>query len=202
MDTAHDAAPAGAVATELRADAARNRARVIEVARGQVDAGDLTLPMNTIAKLAGVGVGTVYRHFPTRPALLEAVAADAFDALLVEARVAAADPSAASALEHLLRSALRLLSTDQSFAAVLASPTCACVETMQRGEELGALIGQVLDGARRARLIRDDISSDDLRRLISGVEHALRVGPDVDGKFDLYLAVLLGGLELPRSDGD
>ena len=158
---------------ELRSDAARNRARVIEVARAQVDAGDLTLPMNTIAKLGGVGVGTVYRHFPTRQALLEAVAADAFDALLVEARLAAAEPSGASALERLLRCALRLVSTDQGFAAVLESPTCACTETLQRGAELGALITSVLDRARRARLIRDDITADDLRCLMSGFGHTV-----------------------------
>ncbi|MFI6458736.1 TetR family transcriptional regulator, partial [Streptosporangium amethystogenes] len=50
--------------TALRADAARNRARVLKVAREQLAMGDDSLMLNTIARLAGVGVGTVYRHFP------------------------------------------------------------------------------------------------------------------------------------------
>src|SRR5487761_1103632 len=79
-------------AMDLRADAARNRAQVIEVARQQVATGDLTLPLNAIARLAGVGVGTVYRHFPTRQALLEALVADAFAELIDVSRAAAAEP--------------------------------------------------------------------------------------------------------------
>ena len=55
---------------DLRADAARNRERVLEVARELLEAGDETLPMNLIARRAGVGVGTVYRHFPTKEALV------------------------------------------------------------------------------------------------------------------------------------
>ena len=58
----------------LRADSARVRARMLAAARERLAAGDLELPMNAIAKAAGVGVGTMYRHFPTRQALLESLA--------------------------------------------------------------------------------------------------------------------------------
>jgi AcrR family transcriptional regulator len=182
---------------ELRADAARNRARVLEVAREQIDAGDLSLPMNTIARQAGVGVGTVYRHFPTRQALLEEVASDGFEELLAEARQAAVDVDPAKGLERLLRRAGQLLSDDPAFAAVLATPTCVCEATMQRGAELGSSIATVLERARRSGLVRRDVTPDDLRRLVSGLEHALHAGPRDETKLDVYLEVLLAGLRSP-----
>jgi AcrR family transcriptional regulator len=182
---------------ELRADAARNRARVLQVARQQIDAGNLALPMNAIARNAGVGVGTVYRHFPTREALLEEVAADAFEELLAEARQAAAERDPATALEMLMRRAVQLLIDDPAFAAVLATPTCVCEATMRRGAELGSSITIVLERARKSGLVRRDITADDLRRLICGLEHALRAGPRDDTKLDVYLGVLLTGLRAP-----
>jgi AcrR family transcriptional regulator len=75
--------------TELRADAVRNRARILRIARGQLAAGDTSLQLNAIARLAGVGVGTVYRHFPNRHALVEALSAER---LLLD-RLQAAAPS-------------------------------------------------------------------------------------------------------------
>jgi AcrR family transcriptional regulator len=183
----------------LRADAARNRRAVIETARRQVASGDLTLPMNTIAREAGVGVGTVYRHFPTRQALLETVAASAFQALLDEAGCAAMEPDPKRALEELLRFAVRLLATDPGFAALLAYPTFECPETLQMGTALGESITQVLNRARRAGLIRADITADDLRRLMSGLDQALKSGLDPASKIDLYLNVLMVGLR-PRPE--
>jgi AcrR family transcriptional regulator len=198
MDAAGQADPGPA--PTLRADAARNRRSVIETARRQVAAGDLTLPMNTIAREAGVGVGTVYRHFPTRQALLETVAAGAFQALVEEAQKAAAEPDPEHALEGLLRFAVRLLATDRGFAALLACPTFECPETLQMGTALGESITQVLDRARQAGLIRADISADDLRRLMSGLDQALKSGSDEASKIDLYLNVLILGLR-PRAEG-
>lgn len=60
----------------VRADAARNRARVLEVAYQTFAADGLSVPVDEIARRAGVGAGTVYRHFPTKEALFQAVIAD------------------------------------------------------------------------------------------------------------------------------
>jgi AcrR family transcriptional regulator len=182
---------------ELRADAARNRARVIGVVRELIDSGDLSLPMNSIAKLAEVGVGTVYRHFPTRQTLLEAVAAEAFEALIVEASGAALERDPAVGLERLLRRALELLVRDRSFAAVLSTPGCEGVAILKLAAQLGGSIATVLERARNANLIRQDIGPEDLRRLICGIEHAVRAGSDGEAMVDLYLDVLLQGLRGP-----
>ena len=81
----------------------RARTRMLAAARARVTAGDLDLPMNAVAKDAGVGVGTMYRHFPSRQALL---AVQSLAALVVDATRAAGHPDVAGGLAGLLRSAL------------------------------------------------------------------------------------------------
>ncbi|MEV6710079.1 TetR/AcrR family transcriptional regulator, partial [Micromonospora wenchangensis] len=107
--------------TTLRADAARNRDRVLATARALVAEGDLSLQLNDIARRAGVGVGTVYRHFPTRRALLEALAADAFAALLDQAQTASRDDDPWAGLQRLLRSILLGQLTEPTLAEVLST---------------------------------------------------------------------------------
>lgn len=179
---------------DLRADASRNRTRVLEVARKLVEGGDETLPMNTIARLAGVGVGTVYRHFPTRQVLLESLAMGSFEQLLLEARAAAADEDPAAGLEHLLRSVLDCQLNDAGLAAVLRSSENACDKTSALKAEMFAVVSGLLERAREAGAIRPDVSADDLRRMLCGTEFAVRLGADDQGSVNLYASVLLSGL--------
>ncbi|GAF47489.1 TetR/AcrR family transcriptional regulator [Rhodococcus wratislaviensis] len=83
------------VTPELRADAARNRSLVLAAGRRRLVEQGLPLPMNTIARAAGVGVGTAYRHFPTQADLLQAIAEPAFADLVGQARAAVAAPDPA-----------------------------------------------------------------------------------------------------------
>jgi AcrR family transcriptional regulator len=76
----------------LRADARRNRERVLDAARDCFARHGLDAQMDDIARAAKVGVGTVYRHFPTKEALAEAIAADHFDHLAASAREALENP--------------------------------------------------------------------------------------------------------------
>lgn len=176
----------------LRADSARARARMLAAARARVSAGDLDLPMNAVAKDAGVGVGTMYRHFPSRQALLEALAAQSLEALVAEAARAAGDPDVAGGVAGLLRSVLRCQLTDPALAEVLAAPDAACPETTALNRELVATTTGLLDRARAAAVIRPDVTADDIRRLLCGVRHAVRIGAADDA--DRYLDVLLRGL--------
>ena len=75
-------------APALRADARRNRARILEVAREVFASEGLAVPIDTVATRAGIGVGTVYRHFPTKEALFAAIVSDRVQALADEARAA------------------------------------------------------------------------------------------------------------------
>jgi AcrR family transcriptional regulator len=178
----------------LRADSARVRARMLAAARARIAAGDLDLPLNAIAKDAGVGVGTVYRHFTGRQALLESLAADSYRELIAEATAAADDPDIAGGLRNLLRAALRCQLADPALAAVLSSPECHCVETLTLGHELGKLSMRVLERARVAGVVRADVVPDDVRRLTYGLQHAVRGGDDDGTAIDRYLEIVLRGL--------
>ncbi len=82
----------------LRSDAARNRERLIAVARDRFARGEETVSLEAIAQEAGVGIGTLYRHFPTREALVEAVYRSELDALDAHAEDLLANHKALNAL--------------------------------------------------------------------------------------------------------
>lgn len=184
----------------LRADAARNRARVLRVAREQLAAGDDSLQLNTIARLAGVGVGTVYRHFPNRHALWEALSAERFQELVDEARAAAADEDALAGLHRLLRYTLLHALADARFAAVLESASDNEAGTSALKAELDQAVTLLLDRARLAGAVRHDVGADDVRRLLCGIEHAVRsgAGDPAPERTEVYLDVLLQGLRPPH----
>src|SRR6478735_9289573 len=102
-----------------RSDAARSRARILEVARTH-DARALRL--NDVARDAGVGVGTVYRHFPTVHALVEALSLDNLERMLSIARAASMQVDAATAFDDFLGGALTLQLEDGGLQSVLLSP--------------------------------------------------------------------------------
>jgi len=95
--------------TTLRADARRNRDQILAAARSIFAAQGPEVPMEEIARAAGVGVGTLYRRFPDRDALIRAVAVENFERVLTDARAAAKEePSAWLALVRMLRQSVNL----------------------------------------------------------------------------------------------
>lgn len=167
-----------------------------------LEAGDSALPMNHLARVAGVGVGTVYRHFPTRQVLLEDLAATSFEALLEHARAGATDPDAGRGLATLIRGAVHVLIDDVGLGAVLRSDHVECTHT---GEVLGELLGtfqELLSRARAAGAVRPDITADDLRRHLLGAELAARLTDTGDGpdpqRLDRDIDILITGLR-PQS---
>ena len=105
----------------LRADAARNRARVLEVAYETFAAEGLSVPIDEIARRAGVGAGTVYRHFPTKEDLFRAVVEDRLRSIVDEGRALLDTEDAGEALFIFLRSmVLQWGATDRGLAEALA----------------------------------------------------------------------------------
>jgi len=180
--------------TALRADAARNRARLLSIAR-ELHASGEELQLNTIARLAGVGVGTVYRHFPNRDALLEALALDRFRQLADELLAAAADEEPRAGLHRALRSSLHYMIADPGIAVAFQSAGDGDVGVAAIWTEAQDALVALLDRARENGVIRTDVGLDDLRRLLCGVGHAVRIGDHRDA--DFYLDILLQGLS-PR----
>ena len=173
----------------LRADAARSRERILSVAR-EHDTTDLRF--NDLAREAGVGVGTVYRHFATAQALREALATETLLRMRDVSHAAEAEPDAALALDGFLREALRLQLEDGGLQAVLLSPDDEADEVRDVKREIFGAFTTVLGRARAAGVVRADVGIAQLQHLVCGVEHAVRVGSPADR--ELFTAVMLSGL--------
>ncbi|MEV0585464.1 helix-turn-helix domain-containing protein [Nonomuraea sp. NPDC050310] len=179
-----------------RADAARNRERLLDTARLAVDAGDLSLQLNEVARQAGVGVGTAYRHFRTRRALVEALADPTFTALLDDARTAARHPDAGRGVAHFLRALLERQLADPAFFEVVSTGPehDAAPRTTGHREEFAELARTVVERARDAGAVRAGLTDDDLHHLVCGTAFALRISGDPQGRLDAYLKVILDGI--------
>ncbi|WP_164007020.1 TetR/AcrR family transcriptional regulator [Pyxidicoccus trucidator] len=178
----------------LRADAARNRERVLAVARKLLARGDSSLQMNQLARAAGVGVGTVYRHFPTRQDLLEALVNEHLQALLDTAREAEASDEPRAGLQRFLRALLDLMLADIGLAEVLNAARDAHPQTTQLKAGFLAATERLLARAHRSGVVRAEVQADDIRRLMCGLEHSVRIGGNPKVYADRYLTILLDGL--------
>lgn len=174
---------------QVRADAVRSRQRILDAAR-EHPRGSLSL--NAVARDAGLGVGTVYRHFPTAHALVEALSVETLERMVEIARTASAQDDTRSALATFLENALALQLEDGGLQAVLLSPDDEEDDVRALKVEIFESFEAVLDRARHERLVRDDLTIAQLEHLICGVEHAVRLGDHGDRR--LFLDVLLGGI--------
>jgi AcrR family transcriptional regulator len=157
----------------MRADAQRNRARLLEVASEVFAARGLTASTEEIAKAAGVGIGTVFRHFPTKEALLEAVFVGMLRRLAADAQalVAAAEPGPAlfDYFTHVVeQAAMKRALGDALESAGMAPHPDAHVA---RGE-LERAMTALLTNAQRAGEVRTDIGVSDFTALLFGATRA------------------------------
>ena len=117
----------------MRADAIRNREAVIEAARALMATEGLDAQMDDIARAAGVGVGTVYRHFPTKDDLIFALAEHRFQRLAEFATEALAEEDPGPAFERFLYRGAELQATDRSLSEVMRDRPDAMQSAAQRG---------------------------------------------------------------------
>ncbi|MFJ1732961.1 TetR/AcrR family transcriptional regulator [Streptomyces sp. NPDC088254] len=181
----------------MRKDAARNRQRIVDVARQLVDDGT-PLQLNDVARLAGVGVATVYRRFPTPEALMETVAAPGLEALITRAEQALTEEDPWAALTGFLDVTLEAQLTDPSLTIVRAAPERVLPRTEELTATLDSLAGRLLDRARTAGLVQGVVTWDDLLPLMCGIAFAAKVhSEDRPARLDSgrrYLGVMLQGM--------
>jgi len=161
----------------LRADAARNRARVLEAALEAFAAEGLAVPIDEIARRAGVGAGTVHRHFPTKDALIDAAIAQGVEDRARQAKqlTGAADPVEAfcTFFETMIRrgAASHALADRLGGAGRGEGPAVAhAVVALRRS------VATLLRRAQRAGGIRRDIDAKGLDAMMAGA-HAIHVHP-------------------------
>ncbi|MFI8320662.1 TetR/AcrR family transcriptional regulator [Streptomyces sp. NPDC085529] len=190
--------------TPLRKDAARNWQRIVSVARELVDEGT-PLQLNDVARRAGLGVGTVYRHFATPEALLEAVAAPGLEALAAHGQQALTDADPWRGLTGFLFLTVEAQVTDAALPPVAAAATDAVPRTTELKEALASAGATLLTRARDAEVVRPDLTAADLVPLVCGIAHAANVhGGTPAERADTahrYLAALLEGLRATPPSG-
>jgi len=153
-----------------RVDAVRNRERVLSAAKAVFSVGGEDASLEAVARKAGVGIGTLYRHFPTREALFEAVYRREVDQLseLAEQLKNEADP--VEALRKWLRSNVEFVATKKGMSAALALAAHKPSELFTFSyERLTRAIGALLDRAVAAGEIRADIGPEDVLRALIGM---------------------------------
>jgi AcrR family transcriptional regulator len=176
---------------QLRADARRNRERILQSARAAFAESGADAQIDDVARHAGVGVGTVYRHFPTKQALLTELVRQTFRLFTGrarEAREAGGEPFAL--IEGLLRRIAETAAGDAGVQYALAnSDGQAGTEAPAEQDELIAVIAELVELARRAGTIRPGIEATDIAMLICGVVSAMGPRPGFDWRRHLDLVI-------------
>ena len=178
----------------LRADAARNRARVLEVAYDTFAAEGLSVPIDEIARRAGVGAGTVYRHFPTKEDLFRAVVENRISGIVDQGRALLVGDNAGDALFAFLRAlVLQWGAADRGLADALSR---SGVDVTDDGVEEAflAMLGDLLSAAQKAGSARGDLNVRDVKALLVGLQAMQACN---DEAAERLTEVVLDGLRAP-----
>ncbi|GAA3585417.1 TetR/AcrR family transcriptional regulator [Amycolatopsis ultiminotia] len=175
----------------LRADARRNRARVLAAAEEAFAADGLAVPLDDIARLAGVGAGTVYRHFPSKEALFQAVVVERLEQYADEAQELIDSAAPASAFYDYLPRVIEQAARNRAMCEALGAAGGSTYKA-ETGERFRVNLGALLERAQSAGIVRSDIDTDDLRALIVGALAVERYAPGNQR----VVQVLLDGLRV------
>jgi AcrR family transcriptional regulator len=179
----------------LRADAQRNRAKILAAAKTAFAEYGQGTQMDDVARRAEVGVGTLYRHFPTKDDLLRALVTDRFESLTNDARQRAAeieDPWAA--LVAIVRHGVEVQSSDLALSQAMSTHAEVCVDARIKAG-LDEVTTELLDRARAAGQVRADVTVDDLALLFTGLAKILEAvagGAPFDPQ--RYVELMLDGM--------
>ena len=163
--------PLNKITRRPRADAVRNRELVLEAAKAVFSAGGSEASLEAVARHAGVGIGTLYRHFPTREALYEAVYRREVEQLAdLAEQLKAENIAPTEALRRWLRSNVEFVATKKGMSAALALVAHNTSELSAYSfDRLTQAVGGLRARAVAAGEIRDDISPEDLLRALVGM---------------------------------
>ncbi|CCK27856.1 transcriptional regulator, TetR family [Streptomyces davaonensis JCM 4913] len=187
----------------MRADARRNYERLLTEARTAFAEHGADASLEDVARRAGVGIGTLYRHFPHRDALLSAVFEDAVNDLLARARELQQAPEPCTALVTWLREMVEHASEyrglSRSLMSVTNDDTSALARCSDPIREAGT---ELLTRAQRAGKVREDVAIGDLLQLTHAIALAAEATPGDADLADRLLMLTLRGLKLPRGAGN
>jgi len=159
--------PVGAAARPMRADAVRNRARILEAAEIVFSSEGIEAPVDAIAEKAGVGVGTLYRHFPTKEQLCEAILLERLSALVVDAQTLARAPDPADAFFGFLSHVVEEAAFKRDLlVAVTGAGLSFEVAAADVKEALRSAVGVLLERAQEVGAVRPDVTAMTVMTLV------------------------------------
>jgi AcrR family transcriptional regulator len=176
----------------LRGDALRNRQRVLAAAAEAFRKDGLDVQMEAVARAAGVGVGTLYRNFPTKQALIGALGEMWLAECIALIDAALSEPDPAVAFDRYIRTAAHQMASDNGMCRVLSelSAKDLCPGKFEPLQERTAAL---LARARQAGVIRAEISLDDFLAIMGGLSAAIAQ----TDSWELFAEMLIAGLRAP-----
>jgi AcrR family transcriptional regulator len=184
----------------LRADARRNRALVLEAADEVFTTRGVSASIEEIARHARVGVGTIFRHFPSKELLLEAVLVRRFGRLAEEARGLIGAEQPGPALFDFLDRIVSQSAAKNVFADALTKAGINVENAVAEvGQELWNALSTLLIRAQQAGAVRDDVHTGELIALIVGASRAAEYASRDSGVQARTVAVIFDGLRTVRS---
>jgi len=193
------AGPAGRTGNPpLRRDAERNRSRILTAARTVFGREGISAPMASVAREAGVGIATLFRHFPAKQDLVAAVFADRMDVYAEAATAALADPDPWHGLTGYIEAVCAMQASDYGFANVLTMTFPAARGLEKRRDEAYHAVVQLIDRAKSAGRLRADFAPEDLVLLLmanAGVITATRA--HAPGAWRRVVALMIQAYEAP-----
>jgi len=180
-----------------RADSLRNRDQLLEAAKGAFTAIGADAPLEEIARRAGLGIGTLYRHFPTRDALLAAVYRREVGQLSQSAETLLAEQPPGEALKAWLHLLIDYMATKRVIAPALqASPGEGAAAYASSGPAITEAMNRLTRAAAASGDIRADIAPEDLYRMLMGMSYGYD-RPDWESSARRLVEVLVAGLKPP-----
>ena len=178
----------------LRADAERNRRRVLDVAQQVFATEGLAVPIDEIARRAGLGVGTLYRHFPTKEALFAAIVVTRMQDVVADARAQLGSSAPGDAFCAFLVRMVDDWRQKKDFIEALTSAGADLEAVVHAKHELHRVLGELLERAQKAGAVREDVSIQEIMALVAGAISSLdRHGISTSGR-DRMLAIIFDGL--------
>jgi AcrR family transcriptional regulator len=178
----------------LRADARRNREAIVKAARKVFSEKGQDAQMDDIARRAKVGVGTVYRHFPTKEALLEELVRETFRELAQMWLDALERPDAWDTFVDLMWRAAELHQGDRAFTEVIAEAKMAVADEAARETGLTDSMMELVGRCKAEGTMREDLTLDDLQALFCGLGAVMARDPGDGRVWRRYLTLMIDGL--------
>jgi AcrR family transcriptional regulator len=187
----------GVAATALRSDARRNRETILAATRELFAADGLEIPAREIARAAGIGVGTLYRHFPTREDLIDAVLEDALAEFGAALDAALEDGDPWHGFTSFLEAALALHARNRALMSVVETDAHGRERTQAMRRRLRPLLAELVTRAKATGRLRSDFEPQDVPLVFWAVDRAIELAGDAAWR--RQLAFLLDGLRAERA---